>query len=140
MDVGSKTIGIAISDPMGWIAQGLRTLRRKRTADDCRELGDIVRENAVGTVVIGLPLNMDGTEGPQAQNVKKFGEEMKKILGDVPVVYWDERLSTVAAERGLLEADLSRAKRKEVINHMAAAYILQGYLDAHREPGKGGGA
>jgi putative pre-16S rRNA nuclease len=133
LDVGSKTIGVAMSDPMGWIAQGVRTIRRGPTQNDCRELQTMIREGEVSRIVVGLPLNMNGTEGPQAESVRRFVDEMKKVI-DIPVEFWDERLSTVAAERGLIEADLSRAKRKEVINHMAAAHVLQGYLDAHRPP------
>ncbi len=132
LDVGSKTIGVAMSDPMGWIAQGVKTIRRGPTDADCRELRKMIEENEVKKIVVGLPLNMNGTEGPQVANIRRFAEEMAKVIPDVPVEFWDERLSTVAAERGLLEADLSRAKRKDVINHMAAVFILQGYLEAHR--------
>lgn len=132
MDVGSKTIGVAMSDPTGCIAQGIRTIRRGATEADCRDLEKMIDENAVGKVVVGWPLNMNGSEGPQASAVRRFVEEMQKIIGeDIPVELWDERLSTVAAERALLEADVSRAKRKQVIDKMAAVHILQGYLDAH---------
>jgi len=132
LDVGSKTIGVALSDPMGWIAQGIKTIRRGPTDVDCGELKKMIEEKEVSKIVVGLPLNMNGTEGPQAGAIRKFVEEMKKVIPDSPVEFWDERLSTVAAERSLLEADLSRARRKELINHMAAVQILQGYLDAQR--------
>lgn len=138
LDVGSKTIGIAMSDPMGWIAQGIRTIRRGATDADCRDLKKMIEENEVGKIVVGLPLNMNGSEGPQAVAIRRFVEEMKKIIPPIPVELWDERLSTVAAERALLEADLSRAKRKEVIDYMAAVQILQGYLEAQRRTGEPG--
>lgn len=133
LDVGSKTIGVAMSDPMGWIAQGIKTIRRGPTDADCRDLKKMIEENEVLKIIVGLPLNMNGSEGPQVSNIRRFVEEMQKVIPDIPVEFWDERLSTVAAERSLLEADLSRAKRKEVINHMAAVFVLQGYLDAQRE-------
>lgn len=131
LDVGSKTIGVALSDPMGWIAQGIKTIRRGATDTDCRDLKKMIDENEVGKVVVGLPLNMNGSEGPQAVSIRRFVEEMQKIIGNIPVEFWDERLSTVAAERALIEADVSRAKRKKIIDQMAAVHILQGYLDAH---------
>jgi putative Holliday junction resolvase len=134
LDVGSKTIGIALSDPMGWIAQGIKTIRRGATQSDCLELKKMIDEKEVKRIVVGLPINMNGTEGPQVQSVRRFVEEMQKVIPDVPVEFWDERLSTVAAERGLLEADLSRAKRKRVIDQMAAVHILQGYLESQRGP------
>ncbi|HSA59722.1 MAG TPA: Holliday junction resolvase RuvX [bacterium] len=132
LDVGSKTIGVAMSDPLGWIAQAVKTIRRGATQDDSLDLKKMIEENEVKTIVVGLPLNMNGTEGPQAASVRRFVDEMRKVIPDVPVEFWDERLSTVAAERGLLEADLSRAKRKGVIDQMAAVHILQGYLEARR--------
>jgi len=134
LDVGSKTIGVAMSDPMGWIAQGIKTIRRGPTDGDCRDLKKMIEEHEVERIVVGLPLNMNGTEGPQAVNIRKFVEEMQKIIPEIPVEFWDERLSTVAAERTLIEADVSRAKRKDVINHMAAVQILQGYLESKRGP------
>lgn len=132
LDVGSKTIGVAMSDPMGWIAQGIKTIRRGATQDDARDLKNMIAEYEVQKIIVGLPLNMNGTEGPQAQSVRRFIEEATKVIGTIPIEFWDERLSTVAAERSLLEADMSRAKRKDVINHMAATHILQGYLDSLR--------
>lgn len=125
-----------MSDPLGVIAQGIKTVRRKATSEDCRDLKKMVEDFEVARIVIGLPLNMNGTEGPQALSVRRFAEEMAKIITDIPVEFWDERLSTVAAERGLLEADLSRAKRKGVIDQMAAVHILQGYLEAQRGSGE----
>jgi putative Holliday junction resolvase len=138
LDVGSKTIGVAMSDPLGWIAQAVKTIRRGSTHDDSLDLKKMVEENGVKTIVVGLPLNMNGTEGPQAQSVRRFVEEMQKVIPDVPIEFWDERLSTVAAERGLLEADMSRAKRKGVIDQMAAVHVLQGYLEALRGGDSGG--
>lgn len=134
LDVGTKTLGVAMSDPLGWIAQPIKTIRRSATEADCRDLKKMIEESEVGKIVVGLPLNMNGTEGPQARSVRRFVEEMAKVIPDVPVEFWDERLSTVAAERGLLEADLSRAKRKGVIDQMAAVHILQGYLESRRLP------
>lgn len=134
LDVGSKTIGVAMSDPMGWIAQGIKTIRRGPTQDDARDLKKMIEEYDVKKIIVGLPLNMNGTEGPQALSVRRFVEEIAKVIGDTPVEFWDERLSTVAAERSLLEADMSRAKRKDVINHIAAVYILQGYLNFVHPP------
>ncbi len=121
-----------MSDPLGWIAQAVKTIRRGATQSDSLDLKKMVEENEVKTIVVGLPLNMNGTEGPQVESVRRFVEEMRKVIPDIPVEFWDERLSTVAAERGLLEADLSRAKRKGVIDQMAAVHILQGYLEARR--------
>lgn len=132
LDVGSKTIGIAMSDPTGSIAQGLKTLSRKGFESDCQELKRLIREEEVGTVIVGLPLHMSGTEGNQVSLVRQFVEELKKRIADIPIIFWDERLSTAGAERSLLEADLSRAKRRKVINQMAAQFILQGYLESHR--------
>lgn len=132
LDVGTKTIGVAMSDPTGSIAQGIKTLSRRGVLADCQEVERLVREHSIGTIVLGLPLNMDGTEGAQALFVRGFLEELQKRVIDCPILLRDERLSTVGAERGLLEADLSRAKRRKVINQMAAAFVLQGYLDAQR--------
>ena len=130
LDVGTKTIGIAVSDAMGWTAQGVTTLQRKNYDADAAEISKIIREYEATGLVIGLPLSMNGDEGTQAQFVKKTMDELLKRLPPIDAEYWDERLSTVAAERSLLEADLSREKRKKVINKMAAVFILQGYLDS----------
>ena len=127
LDVGDRTIGVALSDPMGWTAQGLEVIRRKVLQLDMTRLQEIVKEYEVTQVVVGLPKNMDGTLGAQAEKVLAFVKELEAAL-ELPVVTWDERLSTVAAQRTLLEADVSRAKRKQVIDKMAAVVILQGYL------------
>ncbi|MHB8878788.1 MAG: Holliday junction resolvase RuvX [Myxococcaceae bacterium] len=131
LDVGSKTIGVAISDELGLTAQALSTVRRSNLKTDLAELKAIASEHEVDRVVVGLPLNMDGSEGPRAAESRKLGASVEKALG-LPVEYWDERLSTVAAERILIEADLSRKKRKGVIDQLAAGIILQGWLDARR--------
>ena len=129
LDVGTKTVGVALSDELGITAQSLKVLRRRNLKEDVGQLAALVREHEVSRIVIGLPLNMDGTEGPRAAASRSFGQTLSDRLA-LPVEYWDERLSTVAAERVLLEADLSRKKRKQVIDQLAAAYILQGWLDA----------
>ncbi|MFZ5639786.1 MAG: Holliday junction resolvase RuvX [Bacillota bacterium] len=129
LDIGSKTIGVALSDPLGWTAQGLEVVRRKKPETDLERLVQIITEYGVEKVVAGLPKNMDGTMGPAATQVLEFVERLQSVIS-IPVVTRDERLSTVAAERALLEADVSRAKRKKVIDKMAAVFILQGYLDS----------
>ncbi|MFH2012287.1 MAG: Holliday junction resolvase RuvX [Pseudomonadota bacterium] len=129
LDVGSKTIGVAVSDDMGWTAQGITTIIRKNLEYDLKELKSLIDQYNPSELVVGLPKNMDGTIGKQAEDVLALAETIKKSL-NIPVIAWDERLSTVAANRFLLEADLSRKKRKKVINKMAAVFILQGYLDS----------
>jgi putative Holliday junction resolvase len=133
LDVGTKTLGVAVSDGLGLTAQALTTVRRTSLKADLSALVELVREHEVERFVLGLPLNMDGSEGPRAEATRKFAQALGEALG-LPVELWDERLSTVAAERTLLEANLSRAKRREVIDQMAAQFILQGWLDAHRPP------
>jgi putative Holliday junction resolvase len=128
LDVGAKTIGIAISDPSLLIATALATLKRTRFTADARKLADLVAERAVGGLVVGLPVNMDGTEGPRAQSARQFAADLARAL-DRPVALWDERLSTAAVTRALIEGGMSRARRAEVVDKMAAAYILQGVLD-----------
>ena len=129
MDVGSKTIGLALSDPSLVVASPLETLRRgKRFRDDADLLEAVVARHTVGGFVVGLPVNMDGSEGPRAQSARQFARNLLERI-DLGTVLWDERLSTVAVTRTLLEADLSRARRAEVVDKMAAAYILQGCLD-----------
>ena len=125
LDVGDKTIGVAVSDLMGLTAQGVKTIGKKK---DIEELKAIIKEKQVNKIVSGLPKNMNGTLGPQGEKVIKFCELVKAETG-IDVEFWDERLSTVAAERSLLEADVSRQKRKKVIDMLAAVIILQGYLD-----------
>ena len=129
LDVGEKTIGIALSDELGFTAQPYRTLKRKGEEEDLRAIGTLMDERGVSTVVVGLPKNMDGSIGRQARRVEAFAERIEAALR-VPVVRWDERLSTVAAERVLIQADMSRAKRKKHVDKLAAAVILQGYLDS----------
>jgi len=131
LDVGSKTVGIALSDEMGWTAQGLKTLKinEERQEFGFEEIGQIIKEYQVDTVVIGLPKNMNGTIGPRGQASQQYANVVESRFA-VPTVLWDERLTTMAAERVLLEADVSRKKRKKVIDKMAAMMILQGYLDS----------
>ncbi len=129
LDVGDKTIGVAASDLMGWTAQGVETIRRIGIKKDLQRLEEIIKEYEVNKIVVGLPKNMNGTIGPQGEKVLEFVERLKKRF-QAEVLLWDERLTTVSAERTLIEADVSRKKRKEVIDKMAAVYILQGYLDS----------
>ena len=132
LDVGSKNVGIAISDLMGWTAQGLDTLRINEEQDDLGidQLVKIIKDNQVGTVVIGLPKNMNNSIGFRGEAPIKYKEKLQESIPSIDIVMWDERLSTMAAERSLLEADVSRQKRKKVIDKMAAVFILQGYLDS----------
>ncbi|MBI1909279.1 MAG: Holliday junction resolvase RuvX [Deltaproteobacteria bacterium] len=131
LDFGEKTIGIAVSDDLSLTAQGVTTLYRKSLSQDMAALEQLVKDYQASQIVIGLPLNMNGTEGGKAREVRQFMQQLERHFGDkVSVIPWDERLSTMAAERGLLEADLSRAKRRKVIDKMAAVFILQGYLDS----------
>ncbi len=132
LDYGSKTIGVAISDPFGWTAQGIETIRRKEEntiKPSLDRLEEIIKEYNVEKIILGLPKNMNNTLGPRSEKTLHFKERLEKTFA-VPVMTWDERLSTMAAERSLLEADLSRNKRKKVIDKMAAVYILQGYLNS----------
>jgi len=133
LDVGTKTVGVAISDALGITAQGVTTVRRTNLKADLRALSELAREYEVDRVVVGLPLNMDGTEGPRARASRDFAASVEKALG-LPAELWDERLSTVAANRALLEADVSRARRKQVVDQVAATFILQGWLDARAPP------
>ena len=128
LDYGTKTIGVAISDTGQTIASGLETIKRSKFTKDAARLIEIVKEHQIQAFVIGLPLNMDGSEGPRVQATKAFARNLREKI-DLPLIYWDERLSTQAAERTLLEADSSRKRRSEVIDKMAATYILQGALD-----------
>ncbi len=128
LDVGSKTIGVALSDLGRTIATPTVTVRRRKFTADAQVLRGIIEENEVCGLVIGLPLNMDGSEGPRCQSVRQFAANLLGQI-DIPTAFWDERLSTVTAERALLEADMSRKRRAEVIDKMAAAIILQGALD-----------
>ncbi len=135
LDVGSRTIGVALSDELGLTAQGLETIRRRSTNQDLLELTRIITKYQVSRIVVGLPINMDGTLGPQAEKVLDWSRTLEKHFG-MHVETWDERLSTVGATKVLLEADVSRTKRKQSVDKIAAVLILQGYLDAgkaHRE-------
>jgi putative Holliday junction resolvase len=129
LDVGEKTIGVAISDPLGFTAQGIKTISRKSKKSDIEELKQICVEYGVDTIVVGLPKNMNGTMGPQGEKMMNFSEFIKENI-NVPIKLWDERLTTVAAHKAMLEADLSRTKRKKIVDKLAATYILQGYLDS----------
>lgn len=128
LDIGDKTIGIAVSDEMGWTAQGLKTLIRKGFNEELSSIKEIIEEYGVKEVLVGLPKNMNGSIGPQGKKVITFVERLKTALS-LPVLLWDERLSTVRAEKVLLEADMSRKKRKGLKDKLAAQFILQGYLD-----------
>jgi len=136
LDVGTHTIGIAISDELGITAQGLKTLRRKSKEDDLKEIAAIIHQFEIDKIVVGLPKNMNGTLGKQAEFVLQWVEDLIDKI-HVPVETWDERLSTVGASKVLLEADLSRRKRKKVIDKLAAVLILQGYLDQSRRTNHG---
>lgn len=131
LDVGDKTIGVAVSDLLGFTAQGITTVMRKSLNYDLSELQKIVSEYEVHEIVIGLPKNMNGSLGPRAEIVKKFAENLSQAI-PLKIIFWDERLSTVAANRTLLEADISRKKRKAVIDKMAAVHILQGYINSQQ--------
>ena len=128
LDVGSKTIGIAVSDDFGWTAQPVTTLMRRKIDVDFEKLMEIIDKYEVSGIVIGLPKNMNGSLGSSAEKVIEFADFLKSNL-TIPVDYWDERMSTQAVRRTLIEADVSRKKRKKVIDKLAAVYILQGYLD-----------
>ena len=128
LDVGSRTIGIACSDALLMTAQGIETLRRTSLENDFNRLRELISEYEVHELVVGMPKNMNGTKGERAEKTEEFVEKMKAVI-DLPVTFWDERLSTVMAERQLIAADVSRKKRKGVIDKMAAVVILQGYLD-----------
>ncbi|MED3823288.1 Holliday junction resolvase RuvX [Priestia flexa] len=131
LDVGTKTIGVAVSDEMGWTAQGIETIKiaDEQMKESYPRLQQLIEEYSVEKVIVGLPKNMNGTIGPRGEACLQFAEELKKDL-NIETMMWDERLSTMAAERVLLSADVSRKKRKKVIDKMAAVMILQGYLDS----------
>lgn len=128
LDLGTETIGVAVSDGFRSVASPLETIRRKKFGKDAERLLAIAKDRAITGLVLGLPLNMDGSEGPRCQSTRAFARNLSGLT-DVPIAFWDERLSTVAAERALLEADTTRKRRGEVIDHVAASYILQGALD-----------
>jgi putative Holliday junction resolvase len=131
LDVGTKTIGMALSDVTRSVATPFDTIRRTKFTADAKMIREVVEKNQVGALVIGFPLNLDGSEGPRAQSTRAFARNLAAHVA-VPMVFWDERLSTAAVERHLIEADASRKRRAEVIDRMAAAYILQGALDRLR--------
>ena len=128
LDLGEKTIGVAVSDLRRSVATPQETVRRKKFTLDAARLIEIAKARSLAGFVLGLPLNMDGSEGPRCQSTRAFARNLSQIC-DLPIGFWDERLSTVAAERVLLEADTSRGKRAKVIDHVAAGFILQGFLD-----------
>ena len=128
LDLGTETIGVAISDVLRSVATPLQTIRRKKFGVDAAKLLELTTHRMVTGLVLGLPMNMDGTEGPRAQSTRAFARNLERLT-PLPITFWDERLSTVAAERALLEADTTRKRRAEVIDQVAAGYILQGLLD-----------
>ena len=131
LDFGDKTIGVALSDRLRGTATPMETIRRRKFTLDAAQLMELLDRLDAVAIVLGLPRNMDGTEGPRCQKTRAFARNLTQIT-ELPITFWDERLSTVAAERALLEADASRKRRSEVIDHVAAAYILQGALDRMR--------
>lgn len=131
LDLGTKTIGVAVSDRIGAVATPLETVKRKKFTLDAERLLEIIKERDISGILLGLPRNMDGSEGPRCQSTRAFARNLSRLT-DLPIGFWDERLSTVAAEKALLEADTTRKRRAEVIDHVAASYILQGALDRMR--------
>lgn len=131
LDLGEKTIGVAVTDSFLSVATPLETVWRKKFTQDAARLSEIIADRKIGGLVLGLPRNMDGSEGPRCQSTRAFARNFDRF-GDIPITFWDERLSTVAAEKALLEADTTRKRRAEVIDHVAAGYILQGVLDRLR--------
>jgi putative Holliday junction resolvase len=139
LDLGEKTIGVAVSDPGLTVASPIDTIRRVKFTEDVKHLAKLMTGREVGGIIVGLPINMDGTQGPRCQSVRHFAENLLKradLLGMEPeIAFWDERLSTVAIQRLLItEADMTRNKRAQAVDKMAAAYILQGALDALAKP------
>ncbi|KYZ77541.1 crossover junction endodeoxyribonuclease RuvA [Anaerosporomusa subterranea] len=130
LDVGDKTIGVAVSDLLMITAQGVEVIRRSAWAKDITRLKQLIDEYEADTLLIGFPKNMNGTIGPRGEETKQFADKLKEQFPGITIRLWDERLSTVAAQRSLIEADVSRAKRRQVIDKMAAVFILQGYLDS----------
>lgn len=131
LDYGDKTIGVAVSDPFGWTAQGLEIIRRDNPNEykkSLKRLEEIIKQYEVEKIILGYPKNMDNSEGLRCEKTKEFKKRLEKRF-NIPIILYDERMSTVAAQRTLIEANLSRAKRKEVIDKMAAVHILQGFLD-----------
>lgn len=135
LDLGDKTIGVAVSDTFRSVASPLETIRRTKFTADAAALFALIASRSIAGIILGLPRNMDGSEGPRCQSTRAFARNLSRLT-DLPIGFWDERLSTVAAERALLEADTSRKRRAEVIDHVAAAFILQGALDRLRHLGR----
>lgn len=131
LDVGDRHVGVAVSDPLGIMANAVKTFERSSKSADMAEVKSLVQKYSPHKLVLGLPKNMNGTIGPQAKKVLKFGQLIEDHI-DIDVIYWDERLTTVSADRAMLEGDLSRKKRKEIVDKIAAVFILQGYLDYER--------
>ncbi|MDR9485706.1 MAG: Holliday junction resolvase RuvX [Sediminimonas sp.] len=131
LDLGDKTIGLAVTDLGRSVASPLETIRRRKFGLDAARLLELAQARSIAGLVLGLPRNMDGSEGPRCQSTRAFARNLSRLT-DLPIGFWDERLSTVAAERALLEADTTRKRRAEVIDHVAASYILQGVLDRLR--------
>jgi putative Holliday junction resolvase len=131
LDLGTKTIGVAISDGMRYSATPLETIKRTKFTEDANRLLALIAQNSIVGLVLGLPLNMDGSEGPRVQSTRAFARNLAQKT-DVPIAFWDERLSTAAVTRTLLEADVRRDKRAEVVDKLAASYILQGALERLR--------
>ena len=129
LDLGEKRIGVAVSDELLMTAQGLCVLESKGTVKDLEQIAELIHNQAVSMIVLGLPRNMDGSIGPMAEKVREFGRLLQNQHPDVPVEYWDERLTTAGAQRMLIGADVSRVKRRQVVDKVAAVLILQGYLD-----------
>ena len=129
LDLGEKRIGVAVSDELLMTAQGLCVIASKGAAKDLEQIAELIRNQAVSMIVLGLPRNMDGSIGPMAEKVREFGRLLQNQHPDVPVEYWDERLTTAGAQRMLIGADVSRVKRRQVVDKVAAVLILQGYLD-----------
>ncbi|WP_449395750.1 Holliday junction resolvase RuvX [Devosia riboflavina] len=131
LDLGTKTIGVAVSDGMRYSATPLETIKRTKFTQDAERIIQLVAENNVVALILGLPLNMDGTEGPRVQSTRAFARNLSQKL-DLPIAFWDERLSTAAVTRMMIDADLRRDRRAEVVDKLAASYILQGALDRLR--------
>ena len=129
LDYGDRRIGVAVSDELGWTAQGIDTLEKRRDEGELVKIAELIKQYEVGEIVVGLPKNMNGTIGPRGEICMEFAEKLRTQLA-LPVHLWDERLTTVSAHRTLLEADVSRSKRKQVVDKMAAMLILQNYMDS----------
>jgi len=129
LDYGDRRIGVAVSDSLGWTAQGLETIERRKEGSEFERIAELVKQHEVEEIVVGLPKNMNGTIGPRGEICMTFAEDLRAKL-NLPVHLWDERLTTVSAQRTLLDADVSRKKRKDVVDKMAASLILQNYLDS----------